>query len=44
MPAASANATPPRSPENHMMNWYVLEIGGSAVVASRAQLVSHEPR
>ena len=43
---ASAKATPPRRPENHIMNMYVAEILGSspaAGVSERKQLVIQEP-
>ena len=41
---ASANATPPRKPENHMTNMYVPLIGFGTSLSMRLALTSHEPR
>ena len=41
---ASAKATPPRSPLNHITNLYSGEIGGGSLSGARQRLVSHEPR
>mmetsp|Transcript_32754 Transcript_32754/g.81416 ORF Transcript_32754/g.81416 Transcript_32754/m.81416 type:complete len:236 (-) Transcript_32754:448-1155(-) len=41
---ASAKATPPRSPENHMMKLYSAEMRAGSEAGPRKRLVIHEPR